>query len=208
MNDFLRKLDTIAHYISVIFNPLIIPTLGTVMLFFSGYYFGLWPKSSVIWIIFIVSLGTLLIPLFILMLLKTTGHISDYQLSNRSGRILPYTLILVNYFLLYLILQRLVLPEAVNNIVLSAGLCILANIIILFYWKISTHAIGVGGLMAITFLLYTRWQAINLNWLIFSIIISGLVCSARLWLKVHTERQVYAGFLLGFLITFIVLILG
>lgn len=206
MNQFDSFLQRTANFISILFNPLIIPTLGTILVFRSGGLFSLWPLGIVTWTVLIVSLGTLWLPLVILQLLKCMQFIPDLQLENLEDRRIPYTLVLVPYIITCYYLRQLPVPEAVSNMVISATVALGVNIIFLFFWKISSHAIGVGGLVALVLVLFLRWHATHFTILYLAIFIAGLVCWARLWLMVHTVSQVYAGFATGFLITFLILI--
>ncbi|MEJ5264819.1 MAG: phosphatase PAP2 family protein [Bacteroidales bacterium] len=205
MKQIEKMLAFFAQAVSVAFNPLVIPTLGTVIIFRSGNIFSLWPSSVVVWIVFIVSLGTLWLPLVVLQLLKHMQYISNMQLDSMKERIFPYTLILITFVSTYLMIQRLNIPSIVTNIVLSSCLAIGVNILFLFYWKISSHAMGVGGLLALVWVLLWRWHSDNVMLMPIAIIIAGLVSWARLWLEAHTEKQVYVGLAIGFLITFSVL---
>ena len=85
---------------------------------------------------------------------------------------------------------------------LATLMAIYVALIITFFWKISMHMIGIGGLAGAMMALSFRF-GLDL-WLLFSVIIlaSGLLGVARLQLKAHSPSQVYVGFVLGFLIVF------
>ena len=71
--------------------------------------------------------------------------------------------------------------------------------IINFWWKISIHSAGSGVLTALVFILSFRMYS-PLGWYVISvIIISGMVLSSRLRLNIHNPRQVWIGYLAGFL---------
>lgn len=78
--------------------------------------------------------------------------------------------------------------------------------IITYFWKISLHMIGLGGLLAyILLLLFVRGLQYGLpseiDILLSSVILlSGIVGSARLYLCAHTPAQVYVGYIVGFLL--------
>lgn len=67
------------------------------------------------------------------------------------------------------------------------------------YWKISMHGIGWGALSATFFIMTTVMADIFLPYFIISILASGVVGMARLYLKSHSASQVYAGFAVGFM---------
>ena len=68
------------------------------------------------------------------------------------------------------------------------------------YWKISLHAIGWGSFVATLFILSTISSMIYLPYFIASVVTTGIVGSARIYLKSHSESQVYVGFAVGFLL--------
>jgi membrane-associated phospholipid phosphatase len=82
-------------------------------------------------------------------------------------------------------------------------------IVVTFWWKISAHMFGVGGLMGGVMAVSHYVEHVNPHYLIMALfLISGLVGSSRLLLKKHTPAQVYTGFLLGFTVSFICVRLG
>lgn len=68
------------------------------------------------------------------------------------------------------------------------------------YWKISMHGIGWGALSATLLIMTTVLADIFLPYFIISIFVSGVVGSARLYLKSHSASQIYAGFAVGFML--------
>lgn len=80
-----------------------------------------------------------------------------------------------------------------------------------FIDKISLHAIGMAGLTGI--LLYFITEETNANIILFdafgfSLVLLGLSMTARLYLKAHTQYQVYVGAILGFISGYFGAILG
>uniref|UniRef100_UPI00265F5FB3 phosphatase PAP2 family protein n=1 Tax=uncultured Duncaniella sp. TaxID=2768039 RepID=UPI00265F5FB3 len=67
-------------------------------------------------------------------------------------------------------------------------------------WKISAHSAAMGGLAAMMFRLAASHQAVcDLNvWLSVTVVLVGLVMTARVYLQCHTLMQVLAGALNGF----------
>jgi hypothetical protein len=83
---------------------------------------------------------------------------------------------------------------------------ILAAAIITFFWKISVHALSMGGVVGLLFVITAMLPESDVNYLFFAtIIISGLVLSARLKLQSHTPAQVYMGFVLGLFVSFMII---
>ena len=79
------------------------------------------------------------------------------------------------------------------------------NIIVNRWWKISAHAAGMGGLVALMFrIIASHYALYNLNvWLSVMIIVAGMVMTSRVYLKRHTLWQVLAGFANGFICVYL-----
>jgi hypothetical protein len=83
---------------------------------------------------------------------------------------------------------------------------ILGAAIITFFWKISVHSLGIGGIVGILLIISSMVPESPVNYLLLAaILISGIVLSARLKLQAHTQAQVYVGFLLGLFISFMII---
>jgi len=76
-----------------------------------------------------------------------------------------------------------------------------------FWIKASVHAAGMGSIVALIIVMMVKTHAPLLGYLIPSIILAGLVMSARLWLNAHSAKEVWIGLLLGLLCTGLVLYL-
>ncbi len=125
-------------------------------------------------------------------------------METRQERIWPMFItgmfFITGYYLLSLIP---VIPGFILNFILATIITIFVALIITYFWKISVHMIGMGGLTG-GLLAFSYIFGLDIH-LLFSalIIIAGLLGVARLTLNAHTLTQVCYGFLLGFFIVFI-----
>ncbi len=193
-----RTLDTIARGISALFHPLIIPTLGIFILFQLNTYvsFSVSPEARR-FIIVMVFVNTALAPVLAILVLKRLGYISDLMLDDRGERILPLLFSAVMFFMTYYLLRQLTLPSMIYFYVMGASLLVLLTLLISFAWKISIHMISLGGL---TGLLVVTSILVNVDvslLIIAAFLVSGLTAAARIHLRAHSPSQVYAGYLLG-----------
>lgn len=69
--------------------------------------------------------------------------------------------------------------------------------IVTLRWKISMYMTAIGALCGFVFILGIKYLGDVINLLPLLILVSGLVASARLYLKRHTPAQVYAGYIYG-----------
>ncbi len=194
----MRASKGLARVFSTLFHPLFIPTLGIFVLFQLNSYvaFSLATEARRV-IILLVFINTAIIPVFSVIVLKRTGWITDFFLSDRGERIFPLVIASVMFFLTYYMLLRLSLPGVVYFFVLGATVLVLLTLIVSFFWKISIHMVSLGGftgfLIVVSLLLHT-----DIPWLIaMAILASGCTGASRILLKAHSPAQVYAGYLLG-----------
>lgn len=145
-----------------------------------------------------VFISTYLIPLLILILFKKLNIIKSYQTKSIKERKLPVALMI---FLFYLLGNTMNSTPNLADLSLlfyatSVGLFI---IYILFFLKIkaSIHLLSLGISAGFFMVLSNNYSQSYLIVIIITILLSGLLGSARLHLKAHTKREVYIGFFLG-----------
>jgi membrane-associated phospholipid phosphatase len=202
----MKNLQTItARVTSIVFHPLLIPTLGFFLFFNSGFYFSILPWSVKRFILLVVFMSTCALPALSILLLSLSQKF-DLNMDKNHERILPLMLSSLFYYLGYLIIQRLPVFPIYNLFLIASILVQVALIIVSLKWKISAHSAAIGGLVGAFFGLSFRLQENPILILIALILISGMVGTSRLILGKHTSSQVYAGFLLSFLIMNLVII--
>jgi len=199
-----------AHVISFLFHPLLLATyifaafifLEPMVVVPAGY------SSVARWlIVLVVWLTTFAIPVLSLALLKFMGTIKSFTLRNRQERLLPFFYIALFYALTayYFSAQMMVTGLTAGIFVLTAIMIFAAAVVTLF-WQISAHALGVGGLTGTLLAVNLMLPGPQVNYLLLVVVlVAGLVMSARLRLQAHTPAQVYAGFLLGLFISFMII---
>jgi len=194
----------IAKTISIVFSPLIIPTLGVLILFNVNTFIAQTiPLQAKTFIILIIFINTAIVPLFAVLLMKRFGLIGNLLLYDRNERLLPLIAAVFLYFFTYYILRQANVPSLLHFYFLGATFLVIISLFITLKWKISLHMASMGGLTGL--LLSTAFLLrIDINFLIIStIIVSGLVGSSRLKLNSHSISQVFAGYILGVLLMLI-----
>jgi hypothetical protein len=186
----------------VAFHPLLMPTiLFLLLLFIAPTPLGAEPlellmKLAVAGFVFIYTFA---IPAYIVYLMKRWGLISSLKLENLKDRRLPYFVTAIIYTVLgYFLYSKNSMLFPCGFILWSIAAVILCVGIISLWWQISAHAAGVGGMIGALAGVLVHLGEQNLFFpLIFLVILSGYVISARLALNAHTPAQVGAGFLIG-----------
>jgi hypothetical protein len=121
-------------------------------------------------------------------------------------RVIPFLSTFMYYLALFYLFYSAQFSAVFIILILGAALSIFCTLLINFKWKISAHAVGTGGiigaLMGVSLRLMIDLQLV----ILIAILISGIIGYARLKLLAHTPAQVYAGYLVGFLVQLLLMI--
>lgn len=197
----------LAHLLSAIFHPLLILTLGMLVLFNSGSYMDLLPYEAKKVVVIIIFASTFLLPLTFFPFYLYQGIISSVHMHTNDERKIPYIITTVIYFLCYFLLHHIGAPRLITHFVLGASIALAVLVGINFFWKISAHMTALGGLAGgITSLVFLLQVNLHTYFLI-TVLVSGLVGSSRMLLKAHSFLQIAAGWLMGFAVMFFTLTL-
>lgn len=199
-----------ANLISYLFHPLMLATYLFSAVIFIEPMQVVPPGYNIIaqWlIVLVVWLTTFAIPAMSLVLLKFTGNISSLKLQNRKERLIPFFYVTLFYFFTaYYFSQQMLVTNLATGIFIVTAVMILIAAIITIFWKISVHSLGMGGVIGILLIVTTIIPESSIYLIsLAAIIVSGLVLSARLKLQAHTPLQVYIGFALGLIISFMLI---
>ena len=197
----------LANIISGMFHPLLMVTYGLILAF-SFTYLVIYPPMMKLLLVGGTFLSTALIPGAFLFFMVKSGQATDMELSNRRERVLPYLIFISSVMVCAFYMIKMMIPFWFVSLLLGVCVALIISLFINFFWKISAHMIGIGGLLG-GIMGVAHTHVMNPYWFFISmILISGLVGTSRLFLKRHTPMQVYAGFILGFGCTFVASILS
>ena len=186
----------LAHFISVIFHPLIVPTLGATFIAYTDPF--PFRNNLLFSVLSLVFVGTYLLPLLSILLLIRLGVVSNHHMPNRRERKWPLRLSLIFSGLTFFVLQYLQIHPTLSRLMLGVTMSIWAALLISREFKISLHMTAMGGLVALVFAESIMNQALFFNAVALALLIAGSVGSARLYLEAHHPMEVYSGFLMGF----------
>ena len=188
----------VSQIISLLFQPLLIPTYGFIVLFNLNAFFSLVIPVNAKWLILlIVFVTTFLLPTLFILILYNKGVVKSLYLKTREDRIIPFIGTIVFYYLSYYLIKRLQISPIYYYFIIGTTFTVVVSLIINFFWKISIHMMAIGGMLG-AFIGLSLVLYINLPILIIAIIlVAGLVGYARLQLDEHTPAQVYSGFIVG-----------
>ena len=195
-------LRALALVFTVVFQPLLMPTLVFGLLLFVVPEATSIPEEFKTQIFYLIVLSTLLIPMITIIGLRLSGMVKSLHLPIKQDRLVPFIITGI-YFLMttYFLFQKSELDPILwkGMAVLSFSVVVLT--VVTLFWKMSAHMIGLGGLLGVILLLGKLFPTFNeLYPLLLTIVLSGTVASSRLYLEAHRPLEVYLGFVTGFLI--------
>jgi membrane-associated phospholipid phosphatase len=145
-----------------------------------------------------VFLLSCLVPIVFILLLYKLKIVGHWALRDRTDRALPLLINAIAYGACAGILGSQGLPKWALAFYIGATILAFSCWGISFWWKISAHAAGISGATTVAFALYMLLPmmfplAVPLT----LVVLTGLLCSIRVYLGRHTMAQVTAGTLLG-----------
>ncbi len=192
-------LKFLAKIFSYLFHPLFIPVYFTFFLVYMhpSAFIG-FSSTEKIKTVVIVALNVSFFPLICVLLLKAVGFVDSLYLHTRKDRIIPYIASGVFFFWAYTVFKEQpqypsVLSAFIFGIFLASSAALIANI----YFKISMHAIGMGGWLGVFLLLFYNDAMMMGGPLVTVLLLTGIVMTSRLILKAHHAFDIYTGFFLG-----------
>lgn len=148
------------------------------------------------------------IPLSGLYTLKVTKLITDYKF-RKGERFLPFTIFFFSYGLLFYYFFSAKLTIWFLAVLAVPMMLFLIYAFVSMFWKISVHMIGIGGLIGSIMSICYNIKGLNLYVLfIILFILAGCLGVSRLALNRNTPAQVYVGFLVGIVVSYLTVWIG
>ena len=198
-NNYPAPVRFFAHLFSYIFHPLFIPLYVTFFLVFihTTYFVGFDTREK-IWLLIRVSYSMIFFPLVTVLLLKGLGFIDSVFLKTQRDRIIPYIASGIFFFWAYLVFRNqpeipTILTSFTFAVFISSSAALMANI----YFKISMHAIGLGGVLGLFIIIMQQNNMLMTVPLSVAFFLTGLVCTSRMIVSDHQPKEIYAGLIMG-----------
>ncbi len=188
-------MNSIARIASVLFHPLFMVTYFTLLILWKSPYAFAGMDTRIL--VGNIVINTVFFPLLAITLLYKLEFIPSLKMENHKDRIGPMMAIIVFYVWTYLLIKKSGTPLFLSTFLLGVLISIFFSFLVNIFQKLSLHMVGTGGLLAGILFLYI-FSNIELNLiLLLTVILCGVVASARMILGAHTLGQVYIGFVVG-----------
>lgn len=188
-----------AHLLSYIFHPLFVPLyVSLFLLYVHPSYFAGYDRYDKFWLPLRVSYATIFLPLFTVFLLWRLKFIGSIFLKTQKDRVIPYIISNIYFFWLFWVFKNdagvpNVLTSFIFGIFIVSSAALIANV----YFKISMHAIAMGGVLGLFVIILQQNTMLMTIPLCIVVLIAGLVCTARLIVSDHQPKEIYWGLFLG-----------
>lgn len=193
----MKKLSSI---ISVLFHPILLPSIFIVIICFSGFYFNSFLKAEAFRVIILtVLIFSFFVPMLIFSLSKMLNVIESFEMHRPSERIFALLIVSVSVYFAYKMLAKFDLPELYYDYLFALLIILILACVISAFYKISLHMIGWGVFTSLIFVYIFKFELSLYFYLPIAFLLSGVVAWARLERDAHSPDQIYSGYGLGLL---------
>lgn len=208
-------MQVLSKTVSWIFLPLFMPIYGLLLTLYipsqeanisNASLFDL-PDGLKTQILFLFVVFTSIAPGISFILMYRRGMLSSFEMDQRKERLFPLFIMLSYCVLLFFLFWKkapdYVLPTYIYALPLTGAIVAFIFILLTSRFKISLHAAG-AGIFTGYLCAFGGNQIVFNAWLILiGFLTSGLVLSARLYLDKHSPLEVYSGWSIAFVITYL-----
>lgn len=200
-----KPLKILGKIVSYIFHPLFIPLyVIAYLVYIDPYAFSILQEKQKGMKMISFFVITVFFPALTVFLLWRLKFVDSIFLRTQKERIIPYVASITYFFWAwYVSKNQPENPSALIFFCLGLFICASAALMANNYFKVSMHAMGVGGAMAF-FILYAFVSSEPMGLAVaISTTIAGLVCTSRFLVSDHQPPEIYWGLLIGVLSQFI-----
>ena len=186
-----------AGIVSVVFHPVFIPLYGLLVIYSSSTLLSFIPVELKRLIFTVVAANNVIIPLALATILYARGMIKTFNAHDINERVILLTFSLMMYTLTAYLFVRLQVPVLFKAYIISIAVVILVALLTTTFYRISLHAAGTGGILALIIFMIILYH-ISMVWQLAMVtVISGVVMSSRIHPDDHTPGEVWTGLLAG-----------
>jgi hypothetical protein len=188
-----------AGFVSYVFHPIFMPTYIFILLIWQfPYEFAGITDWQLKMRLFGVFWLTAFFPAFAVFLLWKLQFSNSIFLRTQKERIVPYVISMFFYWWMYYLSRNFQdQPIVLKFFFMGIFLATVFGLILNNYFKISLHAMGVGGATTAIILFAIHYGASMGGVISVAVLLAGLVCTCRFIVSDHTNKEIYTGLLVG-----------
>lgn len=189
-----------AKFISFILHPLLICVyMAFYVIYINPYYFQYSTPLNKFFQLVTVANNNFVFPVLVVLLLKGLGFNESIYLRTQKERIVPYMACIIFFFWTwYVFYNNVEIPQVLKDAMQGVFYAAIAGSIANIYIKISMHAMGMGGLLGMIVVILFDGHLYHLWPLVASVLLTGIVISARMVASDHKNGDLLIGLITGF----------
>lgn len=199
-----KMLIRVSRAVSMAFTPFSFPLVAYVVLFVFSYL-RIMPLAYKMIVLGMACCFTILLPALAICLFRRIMGYTREEMGERKHRYVPFALTILSYVSGLVSMHRLNIPWYMTGILLAALLILATFLVVNIRWKLSEHMAGAGGIVGGLVAFSALFGYNPVWWLCLSILIAGILGTARLILSHHTPGEVLGGFIVGLVCALLVL---
>src|SRR5450432_3871723 len=196
-----RSVRFFAHFFSILFHPLLISSYVFAFLIYlhPSAFEGVDQRIKNLRMLSVL-LFSVFFPGLSLFLAWRLKLVKSLSLETRNDRLIGFIVTMFFYFWASYVFRNLPdTPPVAAHFVLGTFLAVCGAWMCTIFYKVSLHAVAMGGLICFFILFGHDDPYVSGLYLVMPILIAGIVCSARLILGAHNRFEMITGFLVGIL---------
>lgn len=200
--------ERISRILSIVLHPVIVPTLILVYILFSpGMISAVVPEKYRWLLTALIGILTIAIPLIIIFGLRWMNVIGGDHIPAKTSRNYTYIIILICLFFSWRMLNQMGFNNSISVSMLGCIVALFLVSAINLGWNISAYGAGWGCFSGAVAALLSLGITSGIGVFLVTILLFGIAGTSAIMQKRNTPSQVYAGFVLGFVVMFVVMVL-
>lgn len=193
---------SVSKIVSYLFHPLVMTTLGMLVLFNSGTSLSVLQPEVKRLSLIVTALFTFVFPASMIIILYLTRVIHNIDLNERKERVLPIALTIILYLFTFFVMRGI--PQLTGGHIVflfCPPVALFIALVVNNFMKPSVHMVGIGVMVGILLVVALVYGAAIQYLFIVAVLAGGLIGSARLSLGIHRPIEIFVGFMIGLVAT-------
>lgn len=172
--------------------------MAVYIILINPFYFQYANPTSKLFNVLTIITNNFIFPILVVLLMKGLGFIESITLKTQKERIVPYMACIIFFFWSwYVFYSNQDIPSILKNMLQGIFFASILSMIANIFFKISMHAVGVGGLLGLMIVVMNDGKMTGLAPLVVATLLSGIVISARMVASDHQKGDLLSGFFAG-----------
>ena len=191
-----------ARIFSYILHPYLVPIYVVLLMMVTGTVYHYYPLRMQLYLVWVVVLYSAVLPILLITSIKRLLRLRGRELPRRYRPVAIFVVGIVCYALFATTMMKAPSLMLFRKMAVAGIMCNIYSLVMLrFSRRISTHLTAMGAATAIFTMLNIAGEQ-PLFWVLLgTLLASGMLASAQLYLGRHRSLQLLAAYVGGFLVT-------